>query len=1560
MSTDLRELLAAIASGKLSDDVAELLVRGLVDATAPAAAPAPAAPAAAAPKAPTGPYPLSRGQAALWALHADDPQTVSYNLPLGLWLGPDVQQDRLVEALAAMVRRHPELGISVRLDASGPVQEVTGRAPEVTRLDLGHVTDGEFAARVRNLVRRPFDLEQDPLYRMWLIAAPGGATLLLLVFHHLITDGVSSHLLLRDIVACHDALARGRELPPVEPAASYAEFVEWQRTMLAAPETAAHRRWWLDRLTGASTAPVLDALADRRRTGSGSHTRGEMVQLRLPPATWAAVQDTARAGGLTPFSVVLGAFLALLHRHSGHRDLSVMVPTDGRPAQRFDRTVGYLINPVVLRVDCDPDRSFGALTAAVGARMAEAEEHSAYPFASVVDDLRRTTGTAAGFDIGFYMQQGVGGDQDMAAGQTVFRDALDLTQEGENDLVAEVVVRDTGVLLYLKYDPERFDRSTVERLAEHYRLLLETVTADPSVCLGDLDPATPAERRTVERSNTTRAARPRDVTAADLVLARARRDPGRTAVVDATGSLTYGELAGQVHALTRILTEHGVRPGDVVGVLVARRAALIVALLAVQSAGAAYVPLDPDFPAARLAHITADAAPTAVIVDPHLADRLPADAPGVRVPLTGLESEAQTVAPVARRDDDLAYVLYTSGSTGEPKGVEVCHGNLVNLLAATAERPGCSEDDTLLAVTTAGFDISGLELLLPLTRGATVHIAPEDVVRDGFALADLIGDAGPTVVQATPATWEMLLHAGWSGRVRRLLCGGEALTAELADRLLDRCDELWNMYGPTETTIWSSAQRIRRGGPVTVGTPLANTTFRTAGPDGAPVPFGAVGELLIGGDGVARGYRGKPELTAERFVRDPGTGERLYRTGDLARWSADGDMLLLGRADRQVKLRGHRIELGEIEAAIRRAGAAGTADGIGDVRVAVREDLPGQPRLVAFVQAGPEAAAAAVGRIRAWLPEYMVPSRTVALARFPLTPNAKVDTGPLTRLPLEELVRRFGHEDRSTAPQGEGGLRPPPAGPADLAERLRRSAAAVAGLPAAEIPLDRPLGEVGFDSIGFTRLAVALREQFGVTVRPTVFYAHPDLTSLAAHLSTAHPDAFAATDRRATTRTGSAPMAAAPAAPHGFAPVAVVGIGGRLPSASGLEEFWQHLAAGRDLTRPYPMERGFSARVFPQGLRGSFVEDVDAFDAALFRISPREAAQMDPQQRLLLHAAHEAVLDSGQVPGALAGSRTGVFVGLSGTDYLSLLGPGSPEMGDHFLIGNVPSIAANRISYVFDLHGPSAVFDTACSSSLVAVHRAARALQQGDCELALAGGANLLLSPHGFTGLRRAGMLSPDGRCKTFDERADGYGRGEGVVLLALKLLDRALADGDPVHGVLIGSAENHGGHTHSLTVPNPQAQRDVVLAAHRSAAVAPDTIDYIEAHGTGTPLGDPIEIDALKEAFGRLYADWGLPVVPGRTGLGSVKTNIGHLEAAAGVAGVVKVLLAMRHRTLPGLVDLRTPNPMLDLDGSPFRIQAAAQTWETREGTPARVGVSSFGMGGSNVHVVLEEAGQR
>ncbi|AEW95939.1 MULTISPECIES: non-ribosomal peptide synthetase [Streptomycetaceae] len=1586
MNAVVKEVLAAVADGTLTEEQALPLLRRL--APEPATAPEPA-PADAAP---TGPYPLSRGQAALWAIHLAAPEGAAYNLPMALRLRPDVDLDVLRRAVEAVVERNPGLRINVRSGPDGPEQRIAERAWTVTDLDLGPLTEQELTERIRGLVRVPFDLERDPLYRVYFLRGPASGPLMLLLFHHLITDGVSSHLMLRDIVAGYASLTRDGTLPEPERRTPYAEFVRWQRRMLAGPEGAEHRAYWSRELAGAGTAPVLDRIADHRRGGAPSFL-GRSVQFELDPDAWQAVRGAARELGLTPFSVVHAAFVALLHRHTGVTDIPVSVPTDGRADQRFDRTLGYLINPVVLRTGCTADTTARQLIESVHDRLLAAEDHSAYPFAAVVDDLRRGGHPETSFDIGFYLQQGVGRDLDMDAGQTLFTDALAITQEGESDLVMEVVVRGDRALVHLKYDPELFERATVERLAGHYRLLLDRMIRQPDRPIGEFELRTADERELVRRANDTTAGHPCHLTAVDLVLAQAARTPGHPALADAEETIDYATLAHRVELLAARLRERGVGRGSLVGVAARRRAGLVVALLAVHRAGAAYVPLDPAFPAARLAYIAEDAGLAVVVTDKSSADRLPATG-AAPVVLDDVDwTAAAPPAPPARRhpegtvNPDPAYVLYTSGSTGEPKGVEVGHGALVNFLCAMAERPGCTADDRLLALTTVSFDIAALELLLPLTRGGTVEIAPEEVARDGIALAERLAAAPVTMVQATPATWQMLLSAGWTGRPGlRVLCGGEALTRDLADKLLARADEVWNMYGPTETTIWSSVERVRRHRPIGVGTPVDNTRLHVLDGDGRPVPFGAVGELYIAGHGVALGYRGRTALTEEKFPDGAFLGEsgRVFRTGDAARHLPDGRLALLGRLDRQVKLRGFRIELREIEAAARRS------DLVEEARVLLREDVAGHQALVGFVRppAGRPVPADLAARVRAelaeWLPGYMVPARVVPLESFPQTPNAKIDTGPLQRLELDEIVRRHGHpaarqpEPEPPAADGVAG----PAADADAADpagelrtRLRGWVAEIAGVPEEEVATGEPIGDYGFDSIRFTRLSALLRDRLGVTVAPTVFYGHPTVDALTAHLLRRFPDELAAVPRPRTAARVTAPVATAaapaPAPASGYEPVAVVGIGGRLPESETLEEFWDHLAAGRDLVRPYPLERGFSRALFgryadgdPAAFSGSYVKDVAAFDAALFRISPREAAQMDPQHRLLLHAARQAMEDSGTAPGALSATRTGVFVGISGADYFSLLGH-ERRSDDHFLIGNVASVAANRISHLFNLHGPSTIYDTACSSSLVAVHRAVRALQRGDCDAALAGGANLLLSPYGFLGLRRAGMLSPDGRCKTFDARADGYGRGEGVVLLMLKRLARARADGDPVHGVIIGSAENHGGRTHSLTVPNPRAQTDVVFRAHDAAGVPPESIGYIEAHGTGTELGDPIEVDGLKDAFARLLERKAPTTGEPRIALGSVKTNIGHLEAAAGVAGVVKVLLAMKHRTLPGLVHLTRPNPMLDFDGSPFRLQTRTTAWEPwcdDGGTahPRRAGVSSFGMGGSNVHVVLEEAEER
>ncbi|MFC9292067.1 type I polyketide synthase, partial [Streptomyces sp. NPDC057052] len=435
-----------------------------------------------------------------------------------------------------------------------------------------------------------------------------------------------------------------------------------------------------------------------------------------------------------------------------------------------------------------------------------------------------------------------------------------------------------------------------------------------------------------------------------------------------------------------------------------------------------------------------------------------------------------------------------------------------------------------------------------------------------------------------------------------------------------------------------------------------------------------------------------------------------------------------------------------------------------------------------------------------------------------------------------------------------------------------------------------------------------------------------------------------------------------PEQPYGPAPIAVVGIAGRLPGSADLDEFWRHLAAGDHLVGPVPADRT-DLRQDPETreLRGGFLENIADFDAAFFGISATEAGLMDPQQRLFLEVVWRAVENAGYPPSELAGSATGLFAGVSTTDYDDLMRTNGVAVQAHTATGLSHAVLANRISRLLDLRGPSEAVDTACSSALVAIHRAVRAILDGDCDLAIAGGVNATLSPGLFTAFTKSGMLSPDGRCKTFDAAADGYVRGEGAGAVVLKRLDRAQADGDHIHGVIRATAVNHGGRSTSLTAPNPEAQAQVLVLAYRRAALSPDTVSHIEAHGTGTSLGDPVETEGLKRAFAQLSAEAGLP--PARRphiALGAVKTNIGHLEAASGIAGVLKTLLSLKHRQLPATLHLTELNPYLRLDGTPFYVNDRTAPWDGVDDgtgrTVRRAGVSSFGFGGSNAHVVLEE----
>jgi FkbH-like protein/FkbM family methyltransferase len=530
----------------------------------------------------------------------------------------------------------------------------------------------------------------------------------------------------------------------------------------------------------------------------------------------------------------------------------------------------------------------------------------------------------------------------------------------------------------------------------------------------------------------------------------------------------------------------------------------------------------------------------------------------------------------------------------------------------------------------------------------------------------------------------------------------------------------------------------------------------------------------------------------------------------------------------------------------------------------------------------------------------------------------------------------------------------------DLVQRI----SAMTKLPEDRIDLSDELSDYGFTSITFVELCNQLNDTYGLDVMPTVFFEHSRLESLAAHLFTHYRAKLSSHYGETQPEWVQAwPAVQPPVATSSLdEPIAIIGMAGVMPQSEDLEAFWSNLEAGRDLVSELPRER-WEAFGYTDGQErlpitwGGWLSDVERFDAAFFRISPREAALMDPQQRIFLEVAWKAIEDAGYRPSSLSGTDTGVFVGVAGTDYYDVIKDLGGGMEAYAVTGAEHSILANRLSFLLNLHGPSEPVNTACSSSLVAIHRALESLRSGTCSLAIAGGVNVFSSAALFSALHDARMLSPDGRCKAFAKGANGYVRGEGAGVVLLKPLSRALADGDHVHGIIRGTSIKHGGRASSLTAPNMNLQAQLLLEAYRRAGVDPSTVSYLEAHGTGTELGDPVEINAIKSAFEQL--------VPGptdaRISIGTVKTNIGHLEAAAGIAGVLKVLLSFKHQKLIGNIHLSEVNPYIRLSGTPLQLLKDNQPWETRRGAdgaplPRRAGVSSFGFGGVYAHVVLEE----
>ncbi len=1058
------------------------------------------------PKAET--FDLSFSQHAMWTVDRMESGSVGDNLHLALDIDGPVDALVLQQAFEHLIDRHPVLRTVYRMENDHPVQCVLPAAEHSNGFELVDAADwpeSKFQNDMARRVREPFDLTSGPVFRTTLYKQRGEPAsarhTVLFCAHHIAADLWTVLILIGELRTLYTQLLQGRRPTLENPAADYAGFVTWQRHYLESSDSEKDWAYWRRQLEG--ELPIL-ALPLDRPSQSKQEYRGASLPLVLDRQDTDRLRNLARKRGVTLFTVLLAAYKVLLHRYTRQQELVVGVPASGRGQARFASVVGNFVNPLPLRSRPYAGKPFTAYLAEVNDALLCALAHQDFPFSLMVERLQpeRNAGHWPIYQTLFVLQQTQAGIDGSLVQLALGEDGapwdwgdwqarpVKVRQRVENfDLKLMAAETEEGLLFSFQYNSDLFQPATVSRLSRHFEELVRGIAADPECPLGDLPLLPPAERRRVLIEwNATKVLMPAagDGGLHRLVETQVEKSPEAVAVVYNERHITYRELNRLSNRLAHALIGAGIRPDTPVGICAHRSLELMIGLLGIVKAGAAYLPLDPDDPAERHSAMLADANATLILAQPEFVDAFPGFAGEIQT----LDSDLANFTdhsdrnPSVRVDGDmLAYILFTSGSTGRPKGVGVPHKGIRNRLLWMQNHFRLDPTDAVLQKTPYTFDVSVWEFFWPLISGARLIMAAAGDHKEPERLVDLIERHAVTTLHFVPSMLGAFLGAADMDRcaaVRRVICSGEALSPDLRDRFfLQSSAELHNLYGPTEASIDVTAHHCERGradASVPIGRPIANTRVYILDSRLNPVPVGAAGELYIGGVQLARGYLNRPDLTAGQFVPDPfgAAGERLYRTGDLVRYRADGAIEYLDRIDQQVKIRGFRIELGEIETRLRQH------QNVQEAVVLVREESPGDKRLVAYFVSHRESTPE-TDELRAWLgtvlPEYMVPTAFVHLERLPVTPNGKLDRGALPAHDFGEQFTAHYVAPRNAAEEMLAKI---------WAEVLRME----------RVGIHDNFFELGGDSI-LSIQAVSRATRAGYRLSPRQLFQHPTISALA-------------------------------------------------------------------------------------------------------------------------------------------------------------------------------------------------------------------------------------------------------------------------------------------------------------------------------------------------------------------------------------------------------------------------------------------------------------------------------